>query len=67
MGEENHDMCCVFLQILPNIHFYLLHLVKRETSHRDTVGSASACQVRGHGFEPGLERFIFYSGKYPGA
>ena len=20
MGEENHDLCCVFLQVLPNLH-----------------------------------------------
>ena len=26
---------------------YLLHLVKRYSSHRGTVGSASACQARG--------------------
>ena len=27
--EENHDLCCVFFQILPKPHFYLLHLVNR--------------------------------------
>ena len=67
MGEENHDLCRVFFQILPKLHFYSLYLVKRLTSHRGTVGSASACQARGHGFEPGLKRYIFYNGKYPGA
>ena len=48
-----------FLQILPNLHFYLLHLVKRQTSHGGTVDSASACQARGRGLEPLLERYIF--------
>ena len=23
MAEENHDLCCVFFQILPNLHFIL--------------------------------------------
>ena len=51
-------MICVpfFLQILPNLHFYLFHLVN---SHCCTVGSASACQARSFGFDPGLERYIF--------
>ena len=96
MGEENHDLCCVFFQTLPNLLpvisnllitrlfqllldyfsyyssyllllitsfsktiYFLLLLVKRYISHRGTVGSASACQARGNGFEPGLKRYIF--------
>ena len=38
-----------FFQILPKLHFYLLHLVKRNISR--IVGSASACQARDHGFD----------------
>ena len=34
--------------------------------HHGTVGSASAWQTRGRGFEPGVMRYIF-SEKYPGA
>ena len=58
-------MICVafFFQILPNLHCYLLNSVKRDISHRGTVGSASACQARGNGFEPGLERYIFVANK----
>ena len=82
MGEENHDLLFsahingggklwsvlrFLLQILPTLHFYSLHLVSRLTRHRGTVSSASTCEARGHGFEPGLKRYIFYSGKYPGA
>ena len=26
MGEENHNLCCVFLQVPPNLHF-LLHCI----------------------------------------
>ena len=65
MGEENHDLCCVFLTNSAKSHFYLLHLVKRQTSHRGTVGSASACQARGRGFEPLLERYIFIAENIP--
>ena len=36
--------------------FLLFHSVKRSFSQRGTVGSASACQARGHGFELGLKR-----------
>ena len=54
-----------FLQILPNLQFQLLQLGRRQTSHRGTVGSASACQARGHGFEPGLKRFIFIAENIP--
>ena len=53
-----------FLQILLNINLLLLHLVN--SSHHGAVGSASAWQTRGRGFEPVLMRYIF-SGKYPGA
>ena len=60
-------ICNAFVfQNLSNLHFFLLHLVKRSTSHRGTVGGAFAWQARGDGFEPGLERYIFCSGKYPG-
>ena len=67
MGEENHDLCCVFLTNSAKSPLLFTPFSQRETSHRGTVGSASACQARGHEFEPGLERYIFYSGKYPGA
>ena len=36
MGEENHNLCCGFLQILPNLHFITSYF-----SHRGPVGSAS--------------------------
>ena len=42
----------------------LLHLVN--SSHHGAVGSASAWQTRGRGFEPVLKPYIL-SGKYPGA
>ena len=63
MGEENHDLCCVFLKF-SQISTLLLHLVK--ASHHGAVGSGSAWQTRGRGFEPVMMRYIF-SGKYPGA
>ena len=63
MGEDNHNLCCVFLQILPKLHL-LLHLVN--SSHHGAIGSASAWQTRGRWFEPVMMRHIF-SGKYPGA
>ena len=34
--------------------------------HRGTVGSASVCQARGHGFESGLRiRYIFIAENFP--
>ena len=57
MGVENHIVCYVFFQILPNL-FFLLRLVKRNFSHRGTIGSASACQTRRHGFEPALKQYM---------
>ena len=42
----------------------LLHLVNY--IHHGAVGSASAWQTRGRGFEPVLMRYIF-GGAYPGA
>ena len=60
-------MCCVFFTNSAKSPLFLLHLVNRKTSLRGTVGSASACQARGHGFEPEMKRYIFYSGKYTGA
>ena len=49
---------CKFCQIS-----LLLHLVN--SSHLGAVGSASAWQARGHGFEPVLISYI--SRKHPGA
>ena len=55
MAEKNHNLCCVFSQILPNVHF-IIPLVN--SSHHGAVGSASAWRTRGCGFEPVLMRFI---------
>ena len=68
MGE-NHNLCCVFFLILPNLHSLhplhltilvtcqLLHLVN--SSHHGAVGSVSAWQTRGRAFEHVLMRYIF--------
>ena len=63
MGKENRNLCCDFSKFW-QISTLLLHLVN--SSHHGAVGSASARQTRGHGFEPVLMRYIFI-GKYPGA
>ena len=57
------SLCCVFSKFCQN-SVLLLHLVN--SSHHSAVGTASAWQTRGRGFEPGPMRYIF-SGKYPGA
>ena len=44
-----------FLQILPKLHFITPYF-----RHRCPVGSASAWQTRGHGFEPVLVLDIFF-------
>ena len=64
MGEENHNLCCGFFSKFCQNSTLLLHLVK--FSHNGAVGSASARQTRGRGFEPVMMRYIF-SGTYPGA
>ena len=43
-----------FLQIVPKLHFITPYF-----SHRGPVGSPSAWQTRGHGFEPVLVLEIF--------
>ena len=50
----------VFVIVRPQILFHLVN-----SSHHGAVGSASAWQTRGGGFEPVLMRYIF-SGKYHG-
>ena len=45
--------------------FLFTPFIKRITSHRGTIGSASACQAGGHGFEPGLERNFFIAENIP--
>ena len=65
MGEENYNLCCVF-HMFCQIFTLLLHLVNSNHDGALAVGSASAWQTRGRGFEPVLMRYIF-SGKYPGA
>ena len=64
MGEENHNLRCVFFPKVCQISTLLLHLVN--SSHHGAVGSASAWQTRGRGFEPVLMRYSL-RGKYPGA
>ena len=64
MGEENHNLCCVFIHKICQISTLLLHLVN--SSLHGLVGSAFAWQTRGHVFKPKLMRYIS-SGKYPGA
>ena len=51
--------------VADNRGFTVLHLVT-PSSHHGGVGSASAWQTRGRGFEPVMMRYIF-SRKYPGA
>ena len=63
MGEQNHNLFCVFIKFC-QISTLLLHLVN--SSHHGGVGSASTWQTRGRGFEPVLMRYIFRK-KYPGA
>ena len=55
-------MICVAFFFQVQNSTLLLHLVI--SSRHGAVGSASAWQTRGHGFEPVLMRYIF-SGKYP--
>ena len=57
MGEENHNLCFVFFSKFCQISTLVLHLV--DPSHRGAVGSASAWQTRGRGFEHVLMRYIF--------
>ena len=53
MGEENHHLCCLFFQILPNL--YVLHLLQLVVILVTiTVGSASAYQAVDGGFESRL-------------
>ena len=56
MGEENHYLCCVFFSKFCQNSTLLLQLVK--SSHHGAVGSASAWQARGRGFEPVMMRYI---------
>ena len=56
-------MCCVFFSKFCQIPTLLPY--SEISSHPGAVGSASAWQTRGSGFEPVLMRYIF-SGKYPG-
>ena len=60
--EENRNLSCVFFYKFCQISTLLLHLLN--SSRRGAVGSASAWQTRGRGFEPVLMRHIF-SGKKP--
>ena len=53
-GEEN-NLCCVF-SIFCQISTLLLQLVN--SSNHGAVGSVSAWQTRGRGFEPVLMRYI---------
>ena len=63
-GGRKIIMCVAFcFYKFCQISTLLLHLIN--PSHHGTVGSASAWQARGRGFEPVLMRYIF-SGKYPG-
>ena len=54
-GGKSYSVLRFSLQFLRKLHFFSLHLVKRYITRRGTVGSGSACQARGHGFEPGLK------------
>ena len=56
MGEENHNLCCIFFYKFCQITTLSLHLVN--SNHHGAVGSASAWQTRGRGFEPVLMRYI---------
>ena len=58
MGAENHIVCYVFFFKFCQISFFLVRLVKRNFSHRGTIGSASACQTRSHEFEPALKQYV---------
>ena len=61
MGEENHNLCCLFFQILPHLLF-ITPFNKHKfgySSHHGAVDGASAWQAPGRAFEPVLMRYIF--------
>ena len=61
MREESHNLCFIFFKILANLHlitpFGLLQF--GYSSDNGAVGSASAWQTRGRGFEHVLMRYTF--------
>ena len=71
LWEENHNQRCFFPNFAKSPLYYsilLLHFITPfgYSSCHGAVGSVSAWQTRGSGFEPVLRRYIF-GGKYPGA
>ena len=47
MGEENYNLCCVFFQILPNLHLYsTLYLILRFTKEEVEVQKQAISEFR---------------------
>ena len=62
MGEENHNLCCVFFtNSAKSPVYYSIQLVN--SSRHGAVGGASAWQTRGCGFEPLHANALHFSRK----